>query len=173
MKKYYELLGLEKYFKPQDLNDATVSRLREVADDEAKALEICEAFAVLSNPQEKEKYDAEEDYVFNPNNMKLKKPDRILASAKSQVYNLKFAHNNRKKKALSQFVGGILCFVVLAAVTIVPILLKWGFWVILFPSLAISGLGAGIKGFADYSNEKKLDRRYNSDDVWDYVDLIN
>ena len=98
MKKYYELLGLEKYFKPQDLNDATVSRLREVADDEAKALEICEAFAVLSNPQEKEKYDAEEDYVFNPNNMKLKKPDRILASAKSQVYNLKFAHNNRKKK---------------------------------------------------------------------------
>ena len=172
-KNYYELLGVEKYFKPHELNDALTSKLREVVEDEPKALELCEAFVVLSNPEEKAKYDADDDYVYNPNNMKLKKPDRILATAKSQVYSLRFSHNNRKKKGLSQFFGGIFCFVVLGSCTVIPIIFHLGFWVVLFPSLAISALGAGVKGIIDYFNEKKLDKRYSSDDVWDYVDLIN
>ncbi|SDJ59367.1 hypothetical protein SAMN04487760_10946 [Lachnospiraceae bacterium G41] len=177
MRKYYELLGVEKFFKPHELNDATTDKLREYADkDEAKALEICEAFSVLSNPEEKKKYDSltDEEYEFNPlKNMKLKNPDRILAEAKSQIISLRYSHNNEKKRQLGLIVGGFLAFIVLGGVSLATIILPFHFWVLLFPATAISGLGAGIKGIKGYFDEKKLDKRYNTDDVWDKVDLMS
>jgi len=85
VKKYYDILEIKKYFSSKELNDATIGKLKDVAyADEQKALEILEAYVVLSNPEEKRKYDSmsDEEYVFNPSNPKIKKPERVLADAK-------------------------------------------------------------------------------------------
>lgn len=175
MKKYYDILEIKKYSSSKELNDATIGKLKDVAyADEQKALEILEAYVVLSNPDEKRKYDSisDEEYVFNPSNPKLKKPERVLLDAKSQVINLRYAHENEKKKYLGQIVGGFIAFVVLISLTIISIILNFGVWVVLFPATSMGGLFAGFKGIKDYVEAKQLDKRYKTDDVWDKVELM-
>lgn len=39
--------------------------------------------------------------------------------------------------------------------------------------MAFTVLGAGIKGIKGYFDAKQPDKRYNTDDVWDKVDLMS
>ena len=175
MKEYNNLLGVEKYFSPRELNDATIDKLKDVAyTDEQKALEILEAYVVLSNPEEKRKYDSmsDEEYVFNPSNPKIKKPERVLADAKSQIIKLRYSHENEKKRYLGQIIGGFITFTVLISVTIISILSGLGLWIVVFPTTSIGGLLAAFKGIKDYIETKRLDKRYKTDDIWDKVELM-
>ena len=109
MSKYYEILGINKVFKPEELNDATIDKIKNVINtDEKKALEICEAYCVLSNEKEKKVYDdAPDTYVFNDSKPFIKKPEKVLTDIKTEIYNVKYHHENAKKKYLGQAIGGL------------------------------------------------------------------
>ena len=109
MSKYYEILGINRVFKPEELNDATIDKIKNVINtDEKKALEICEAYCVLSNEKEKKVYDdAPDTYVFNDSKPFIKKPEKVLTDIKTEIYNVKYHHENAKKKYLGQAIGGL------------------------------------------------------------------
>lgn len=109
MSKYYEILGINQVFKPEELNDATIDKIKNVINtDEKKALEICEAYCVLSNEKEKKVYDdAPDTYVFNDSKPFIKKPEKVLTDIKTEIYNVKYHHENAKKKYLGQAIGGL------------------------------------------------------------------
>ena len=173
MSKYYEILGINQVFKPEELNDATIDKIKNVINtDEKKALEICEAYCVLSNEKEKKVYDdAPDTYVFNDSKPFIKKPEKVLTDIKTEIYNVKYHHENAKKKYLGQAIGGFAGCVAMALFTILPIIFRLTFGIVIFPSLALGSLTSGFIGIKNYIETKKLDKRFTDEEIWDQISI--
>lgn len=173
MKKYYDIIGVKPTDSETTIRLATRERLKEVIfDDEAKALEIAEAYVVLSNEREKKKYDETPDgeYKYDSTIPYLKKPDRIVGEVKSQVYARKFEYEGKIKKAMGGMVGGFAGFVLLTIVTLI-LLFAAGLIIYIIPIAAIASLGLGIGGISEYFKLLKNKKKFLERDIWEYVEL--
>ena len=173
MKKYYDIIGVKPTDSATTIRLATREKLKEVIfDDEAKALEIAEAYVVLSNEKEKKKYDEMPDgeYKYDSTLPYLRKPDRIFSEVKSQVYARKSEYSGKINKAMGGMIGGFVGFVLLTIVTLI-LLFAAGLIIYIIPIGAIASLGLGIGGISEYFKLIKNKKKFLERDIWEYIEL--
>lgn len=113
MKKYYELLGVHRKSPLEDLKCAIRDRLYELDDLTIdNMIPYVEAYLVLSNPKEKERYDSvpEEEYSFKDRDSSVKEPRKVCEEIERQ---LAYYDNNIKKKKRGVFAGLLVSIAIL------------------------------------------------------------
>ena len=175
MRKYYEMLGVKNDVGPSDLRDATRRVLGNTngGNGHEGLKEICEAYLVISNSDEKTKYDAitDEEYFSASNNRVKALAEKLALSIEDQKWRLIKNYG----KTLDQYWFSVLknggIFLVSALVAFASHAAQFGYIIFLFPVAALVGFVTALDSLKRYFDYKKGQKRFLRQDVWSYIEF--
>lgn len=175
MKRYYELLNVKESTAGMDLRDATREALRTKYANKDKAVlkKICEAYAVLSDPEQKAIYDAtsEEEYSVENNARVKAKINKLVESIDDQTWRMGISYGNTLKAYQIDAMKGLGIFLLCAVVAWVCFSMHFGYIIFIFPVAAVGGFFSGISNLMNYIQYKANQNNYRRNEMWRSIEL--
>lgn len=176
MKKYYETLGLEENCSETDVKAAFIGKLKSYSKlTKEIMLPYAQAYAVLSHPSERAKYDSVSDweYDFSKRYPSVSNPERICDVILEELMffekNLHADFMCARRDIIMGLGGTIFGLFFVTLLILLSLRLRVGIYVVIFGATGVCA-GVFFKGIALYfrSVNKRIKFKEN---MWNSVNL--